>query len=203
MIEPFVFFYDAPDFEGMNPLLKATVYRELIVDITGDSLEETISFIQAEWQKFEPVFPLQFEFLDDKLDQLYASDNRLMTLIGIFALFCIFISCLGLFGLTAYTTAQKTKEIGIRKTLGASTHQIILMLFRNILTLLLVASPLAALISYLAVSGWLEGFYYREAINPLVFVFAAALSIAIAFSTVALQSFKTARQNPVASLRYE
>ncbi|PCI75557.1 MAG: hypothetical protein COB20_12600 [SAR86 cluster bacterium] len=203
MIEPFVFFYDIPDFEGMNPLLKTTANRELIIDISDEFLDETLGFIQDTWQAFEPTYPLQYEYLDRKLSQMYDSDNRQMTLIGIFALICISISCLGLFGLTAFTNSQKTKEIGIRKTLGASTQQILFMLFRGVLMLLLIASPIAAIISYLATSGWIESFYYREAINPMAFVFAAGVSIVIAFATVAIQSSKTAGRNPVEALRYE
>lgn len=137
------------------------------------------------------------------MDRLHVSDSQQMKLIALFAVFCILISCLGLFGLTAFTTSQKTKEIGIRKILGAATFEIIFQLFSKLLILLLVASALASLIAYLAISGWLEGVYYREAIEPLAFVFASLLSIAIAFITMTLQSYKTASQNPVLALRYE
>ncbi len=202
-IKPFVFYKDALNFENLTLNQRANETRELILDITGESLEDTLAFIQQQWQIFEPNYPLQFEFLHGKLDQLHLSDNQQMSLIGIFAAICIFVSCLGLFGLTAFTTSQKTKEIGIRKTLGASPDQIILMLFRSIFTLLLVASLIASGIAYLGISGWLESFYYREAINPLAFALAAIISIAIAFFTLTIQSLKTVMQNPVDSLRYE
>jgi len=159
--------------------------------------------LQVEWLNFESVYPLQYEFLDEMMEQLHVSDNQQMKLIAMFAAFCILISCLGLFGLTAFTTSQKTKEIGIRKTLGAATHQIIALLFSNILKLLLVASCVASVFAYLAISGWLEGFYYRGDINPLAFIAASLLSIGIAFVTLTLQSYKTASQNPVSALRYE
>lgn len=202
-IKPFVLFYDVPNFENQSEARRASVTRELIVDIDGEAIDEALTVIQDEWLSFEQVYPLQYEFLDEMMEQLHVSDNQQMKLIAMFAAFCILISCLGLFGLTAFTTSQKTKEIGIRKTLGAATHQIIALLFSNILKLLLVASCVATVFAYLAITGWLEGFYYRGEINPLAFIAASLLSIGIAFVTLTLQSYKTASQNPVSALRYE
>ena len=116
---------------------------------------------------------------------------------------CIFIACLGLFGLVAFTTEQRSREIGTRKVLGASTFQIILLLSQRILLLVLIASVVAAVISYLAMDKWLAGFAYRAGINPLVFVLAAILAAGVAFITVALQSYKTASADPVHALREE
>ena len=126
-----------------------------------------------------------------------------MKLSGIFSGVCILISCLGLLGLAAFTTEQRTKEIGVRKVLGASTLQIIVMLSRSILLIVLAASVVASLIAYFAIDEWLAGFAYHAGINPLVFVLSAAIAVAVAFGTVALQAFKTAQANPVESLRYE
>lgn len=202
-INPFVFYYDVPDFEGQPQALRAAAARELIVDVSPEAMAEALAFIQDAWLKFDSVYPLQYEFLDEIMEQLHVSDNQQMNLIAMFAVFCILISCMGLFGLTAFTTGQKTKEIGIRKILGAASYQIIAQLFSNILKLLLLASALASLIAYFAIAGWLEGFYYRDAINPLAFVIASMLSISIAFITLATQSWHTAAQNPVQALRYE
>lgn len=202
-INPFVFYYDVPDYEGQPETLRAAAAREVIIDINPEATEEALQFIQDQWLQFDSVYPLQYEFLDDMMEQLHVSDNQQMNLIAMFAAFCILISCLGLFGLTAFTTAQKTREIGIRKVLGATSFQIIALLFNNILKLLLLASALASLIAYFAISGWLEGFYYRDAINPLAFVSASLLAISIAFVTLTLQSYRTASQNPVKALRYE
>lgn len=202
-INPFIFYYDVPAYEGQPETLRAAAARELIIDINGEATEEALQFIQDQWLQFDSVYPLQYEFLDDMMEQLHLSDNQQMNLIAMFAVFCILISCLGLFGLTAFTTGQKTKEIGIRKVLGAASFQIIALLFNNILKLLLLASALASFAAYFAVAGWLEGFYYRDAINPLAFVTASLLAISIAFVTVTLQSYRTASQNPVKALRYE
>jgi putative ABC transport system permease protein len=125
-----------------------------------------------------------------------------MKLIGLFAAICVFIACLGLFGLAAFTTEQRTREIGTRKVLGATTLQIILLLSRRILVIVLIASVLASIAAYFAMDEWLAGFAYRADINPLVFLIAAAAAAAVAFTTVALQSFKTAHADPVQSLRH-
>jgi putative ABC transport system permease protein len=150
----------------------------------------------------DPRHPFEFEFLDDTLNNLYQSETRLMDLIGIFAAVCIFISCLGLFGVATFTTEQRTHEIGTRKVLGATTWQIITMLARRIMIIVIVAAVLASAISYFAIDKWLTGFAYRAGINPLIFVVSAAAAAAVAFGTVALQSFKTANADPVKALRH-
>ena len=116
---------------------------------------------------------------------------------------CIFISCLGLFGLASYTTEQRRKEIGIRKVLGASAAQIIGMLAKKTLGLVLAGSVLASVAAYFGMDEWLSGFAYRVGINPLVFVASAVLVMAVALATVALQSYKTAQANPAITIRYE
>ena len=126
-----------------------------------------------------------------------------MDLTGIFSGICIFIACLGLFGLAAFTTEQRTKEIGIRKVLGATSAQIILLLSQNILLLVLLGAVIASLISWRTMDKWLEGFAYHTAINPLVFLLSALVAAAVAYATLALQSYKIARANPVQALRYE
>jgi putative ABC transport system permease protein len=125
----------------------------------------------------------------------------LTKLIGIFSVICIFIACLGLFGLASFTTEQRTREIGTRKVLGATAWQIITLLARRILLLVLIASVLAAVMSYFAIDEWLKGFSYRAGINPLIFVLAALVAAIVAFITVALQSYKTATADPVDALR--
>ncbi len=125
-----------------------------------------------------------------------------MKLIGLFAGICVFIACLGLFGLAAFTTEQRTREIGTRKVLGATTTQIILLLARRILLLVCIAAVLASVIAYFAIDEWLTNFAYRASINPAIFVLSAAVAAIVAFTTVALQSFRTASADPVHSLRH-
>ena len=126
-----------------------------------------------------------------------------MKLTGVFAGICIFIACLGLVGLAAFTTEQRTKEIGIRKVLGATTTQIILLLSKGILLLVVIGAVVASLLAYYAMNEWLAGFAYRTEINPLVFLLAVGVAAAVAFITLTLQSFRTASANPVQALHYE
>jgi putative ABC transport system permease protein len=175
----------------------------MVIHISPDDIPQTLSFIQQKLMEFDPRHPFEYRFLDDAIDNLYMSENRLMRMTGIFSGICIFISCLGLFGLAAYTTEQRRKEIGIRKVLGASAAQIILMLSQKILWLVLAGSIVATVVAYYAMDEWLTGFSYRTGINPLIFVISALVVIAVAFVTIALQSYKTAQANPSKMLRYE
>jgi putative ABC transport system permease protein len=153
--------------------------------------------------RLDPEHPFEYRFLDDSLDRLYLSERRLMSLIGIFAGVCIFVACLGLFGLAAFTTEQRTREIGVRKVFGASARQIIALLAQHILLLVIIGSLVASLLSYLAMDRWLSGFAYRVSQNPLWFLLAAGAALGVAYATVALQTLRAARSNPVRSLRYE
>jgi putative ABC transport system permease protein len=150
----------------------------------------------------DPLHPFEYRFLDAALDAQYRAELTLTKLIGIFAAISIFIACLGLFGLAAFTTELRTREIGTRKVLGATAWQIIGLLARRILVLVLIASVLASVAAYFAVDEWLAGFAYRAGINPLIFLVAAAAAAAVAFATVAAQSWRTAHADPVQSLRY-
>ncbi|MFC1494000.1 FtsX-like permease family protein [Thermodesulfobacteriota bacterium] len=177
----------------------------LVVKLAGGNTFETLDFIEGKFAEFDPKHPFEYEFFDDYLDKLYFSEKRLMKLIGIFAAVCIFISCLGLFGLASFTTEQRKKEIAIRKVLGASTGQIINLLARNIQLLVLLGSVIASLIAYYAMDEWLADFAYRININKdlWVFLLSAVVAACVAFLTVALQSFRTASDNPINAIRYE
>jgi putative ABC transport system permease protein len=187
----------------INQLGAGGSQRVLILKISDKEVPQTLSFLQKKFAEYDPRHSFDFVFLDDAVDKLYMSERRLMKMTGIFSGICIFISCLGLFGLASFTTEQRKKEIGIRKVLGASTSQIILMLARKTLWLVLAGSVIASVIAYFAMDEWLSGFAYRVGINPLVFLISAALVIAVAFITVALQSYKTAQANPATTIRYE
>ena len=201
VVEPLLMYPLADDFTGMAEIMRPFQQRELVVKISGSDVERTLGYIEDVMAKADPKHPFQFAFLDDQLDHLYKSEHQLTRLIGIFAVVCIFIACLGLFGLASFTTEQRTREIGTRKVLGATAWQIITLLSRRILLLVLIASALAAIISYFAIDEWLTGFAYRAGINPLIFVLAALVAAVVAFVTVALQSYKTASADPVNALR--
>lgn len=181
------------------------VIRYLVLNLAGEGIFQTLNFLEEKFAEFDPKHPFEFEFLDDSLNELYDNEQRLMSLTGIFSAVCIFISCMGLFGLAAFTTEQRTKEIGIRKVLGASTWLIITMLARNILLLVLGGAVIASLIAYYAMYEWLIDFAYRININMHLWVFlvSAVVAAAVAFITIALQSFKTAQANPINAIRYE
>jgi putative ABC transport system permease protein len=201
LVEPLLMYPLPDDFGGLSEIMRPFQERELVVRISGSDVEQTLGYIGDVIAKADPKHPFQFQFLDDQLDHLYKSEHQLTKLIGIFAVVCIFIACLGLFGLASFTTEQRTREIGTRKVLGATAWQIITLLSRRILLLVLIASALAAIISYFAIDEWLTGFAYRAGINPLIFVLAALVAAVVAFVTVALQSYKTANADPVNALR--
>lgn len=203
-IESFAFHtFTGNEFNELAPQFRPFVTRNLIVSISGEDVPNTLDYLNAQINKFSPGHHLKFRFLDDSLNDLYQSDSNLMKLIGIFSVICIFIACMGLFGLAAYTTEQRTKEIGIRKVLGASALHVVVMLSKNILLLVIAGSVLASITAYLIIGRWLQSFAYHTSISPLAFIIASLATLIIAFLTVSLQSFKTARTNPVEALRYE
>jgi len=201
-IEPLVMYPTTHDFSQVPEVFRPFQQRLLVVKIAGTDVAHTLGYIEHVVTTIDPKHPFEYTFLDDSLDKLYKSEHQLMSLIGIFSAVCIFIACLGLFGLASFTTEQRTREIGTRKVLGATTWQIIALLAQRILVLVLIAAALAAVVAYFAIDAWLTGFAYRAGINPLMFVLSAAAAAAIAFVTVALQSYKTASADPVQALRY-
>jgi putative ABC transport system permease protein len=203
LIEPFGMLPLNDDLSALPQSARPSQQRLLVLNIKGEEVGQTLDFVGGVIRQVDARHPFEYAFLDQQLDNLYKSEHNLTRLIGIFAGICIFIACLGLFGLVAFTTEQRSREIGTRKVLGASTFQIILLLSQRILLLVMIASGVAAVISYLAMDKWLAGFAYRAGINPLVFVLAAVLAAGVAFITVALQSYKTASADPVDALREE
>jgi putative ABC transport system permease protein len=202
-IEQFVLYQFRDNFAQMPPQFRANQTRLLVVNIAGDGVAGTIDFIRGVFARLDPDHPFEYRFVDDALDQLYLSEQRLMRLVGIFAGICIFIACLGLFGLASFTTEQRTKEIGIRKVLGASKGEIVALLARSILVLVIVGSVVASLLAYAAMSRWFDRFAYSAPINPAWFLLAAGAALAVAYGTIALQTYKAARANPIRALRYE
>jgi putative ABC transport system permease protein len=202
-VGPFAIYRQIEDFSRMPPALRMHEERTMVLNIAGKNVGDALKFVGDTLRKFDPTHPFEFEFLDDSLDRLYIADQRLTRLIAIFAGLCIFIACLGLFGLASFMAAQRTREIGVRKVFGARTGQIITLLAHRIVYLVLGASVVASVLAYLVMKAWLQNFAFRAGINPLIFVAAALAGLAIAYLTVALQSMKAARAHPVTSLRYE
>jgi ABC-type antimicrobial peptide transport system permease subunit len=174
-----------------------------IVRLHPDQMAETIGFVQQTWTKFFPTIPFDYHFLDEDYDKLYRAEERMGTLLNYFSVLAIFIACLGLFGLASFTTEQRTKEIGIRKVLGASVPGIVMLLGKDFAKLVMVANIIAWPIAYWVMTNWLQDYAYRININWLIFLLTGVLSVFIALFTVSFQATKAAMANPVKSLRYE
>jgi putative ABC transport system permease protein len=177
--------------------------REASVRITGRDLERTLADIDAIWNRLGPGTPVLRRFLDDDFNALYRAERRQAQLLTLFSVLAIAIACLGLFGLASFSTSRRTKEIGIRKALGAGVRDIVTLLTVEFGVLVLLANLLAWPIAYFAMQRWLAGFAYRIELGPFVFVASGVLALAIAMLTVAAVARRAARGKPVAALRYE
>ena len=182
-----------------NPNAGGTFYARL----KGENLPETMDYVREKWVAYDPNHPFEYSFLDEGFDELYRSDERQSALISILSGICLLISLLGILGLSAFTAEQRTKEIGVRKVLGASVPHIVYLLFKDVMVLVVIASLLAAPIAYWLIEHWLQNFAYRVDINVLLFVLAGIAALSVAFVTTSFHSLKTAQPNPVDSLRNE
>ena len=178
-------------------------YSEMSVKIAGSDVPAAVAEVKRIWESQVTSFPFQYTFLDDHFEQLYRSDQQMSAVVTVMAALAILISCMGLFGLAAITTSRKTKEIGIRKVLGATETQITVLLSGTFTMLVLISFLLASPVTYWLLSEWLDTFAYRIEINPLVFFAGGALSLAIALGTISYHTVRSARENPVKALRYE
>ena len=179
--------------------------RSLSIKIKPGNLNESITQISNKWSEMEPNFPFDYSFLDETFDALYKSEERMGKLFIYFSIIAIFIACLGLFGLASYTAEQRTKEIGIRKTFGATTPSISFLLTRDFTKWILLANIIAWPAAYYFLGLWLENFAFRINITDQwhVFLLSAVISFAVAILTVSLQAIKVAHSNPVDALKYE
>ncbi|MBE0712727.1 MAG: ABC transporter permease [Candidatus Aminicenantes bacterium] len=178
-------------------------HNYLSVRIKTRNVTETLAYIQKTWRAMVPSYPLDVMFLDASFEQLHISEQRMSEMFSVFSVLAIAVACLGLFGLAAYTAEQKTKEIGVRKILGASAASIYVLLSREFLRWVALANVIAWPLAYFAMSTWLRNFAFRVGIGWGIFVVSAAAALAIAALTVGFQTLRAARSNPVDSLRYE
>jgi len=195
-IGPAIIYYD-PTYRSFQ------TYRYLFVRLNPGNIPASIAHIEKTVKAFNPGFPFEYRFLDDDYDRMYRGVEREMAVVHTFTILAILISCLGLFGLAAYTAEQRTKEIGIRKVMGASVPGIVVLLSKEYAKWVLVANVIAWPVSYFLMRGWLQDFHYRIGLGLPVFLLAAAISVLIAQLTVSFQAVRAARSNPVNSLRYE
>jgi putative ABC transport system permease protein len=175
----------------------------MTVKIIGSRIPEVVSAIEKQWKSIAPALPFEYSFMDQDFDNLYKGERQSGTLITWFASLSILISCLGLFGLATYMAEQRTKEIGIRKVMGASVPGITALLSRDFLKLVFIAVAIANPAAYYVTNEWLQDFAYHIDIEWWVFLIASALAALIALMTVSVQAIKAAVQNPVKSLRVE
>lgn len=173
----------------------------LFVRLEAGQIEEGLASLETVYSQFNPSYPFEYTFLDEQFDRFYRSEILLGKLASIFAIMAVFISCLGLFGLASFMAEQRTKEIGIRKVLGASVGGIVALLSRDFTKLVIVSFVLAAPVAYYFMTDWLSAFEYRIELGAGVFVLAGVVSLLIAWLTVSYQSFRAAVANPVQSLR--
>jgi len=165
--------------------------------------EATIKALEKINHELNPSYPFTYSFLDKDLDNLYRGDQQMGRIFNLFAILAIFISCLGLYGLSAFMAEQRTKEIGVRKVLGASVFNIVYLLSGSFTKLIVVAMTIAIPVSWFAINSWLKGFAYRIDISWIIFLVACGTALLIAWLTVGYESIKAAVANPVKSLRTE
>lgn len=171
--------------------------------LKGENLPQTMDFIRDKWATYDPNHPFEYRFLDEEFDAMYRADERQSNLITILAGICLLVSFLGVLGLSAFTAQRRTKEIGVRKVMGASIPQIVYLLYKEVMYLVIIAALLAAPLAYYVTSKWLENFAFRTNMNVLLFLVAALAALVLTFLIMSFHSIRTARLNPVVSLRYE
>jgi putative ABC transport system permease protein len=177
--------------------------RQILVRLKPGNLEAGIALVSSIYNRVAPSYPFEYKFLDQKFDELYQKDIRQQTLLTVFAGLAIFVACLGLFGLASFTATKRIKEIGIRKVLGSSVRNIVVLLSKDLLKPVIIAVCLALPVGYWAMNKWLQNFSYKTHLSWWIFVLAALITVGIALITVSVKAIKAAVTNPVKSLRTE
>ena len=190
-IAPMVFFITSFNLNSLSIRLRPG-------DIAG-----TMDFLRGIWLEYRPNYPFSYYFIDERFDALYANEEKLGNIFGIFSGIAVFIACLGLLGLVAFTTEQRTKEIGIRKVLGAKSSDIVVLIAKEFVRLVIVANIVAVPIIYYLMNSWLQKFAYRIEISYPVFIMAAFLTFLITIVTIGYQAIKASLTNPVETIRYQ
>lgn len=175
----------------------------LLVKMNGQNIQSSINFLEAKWKTLAPHRPFSYKFLDEEIAEMYQAENQTANLVKTFSLIAILLACLGLFGIASFSIFKRTKEIGVRKVLGASIGSIISLLSMDFLKLVVIAFVIAGPIAWYLMNQWLENFAYRIGIPWWLILVVGLLSLLIAFITVSFQSIKVALSNPVESLRNE
>jgi len=189
----------APQIIGNDP----GRFDELVIRIAPENLDSTLGLLKGKWEGIDPQRPFDFFFLDTLVKSQYGADERLSDILSAFSVFAIFIACLGLFGMASFAAEQRTKEIGIRKVLGASVPGVVALLSKDFLKLIAMANLIAWPIAYLGMHEWLKNFAYKTGIDIWIFIFTGVTAMGIALATVSFQSIKAAFLDPVDAIKYE
>jgi putative ABC transport system permease protein len=177
--------------------------QDLFVRVNGNNTAATITAIKSLWKQQVQSRPFEYKFLDDDFDALYRTEQRTATLFSTFSALAIMLACMGLFAITAFSVVQRTKEIGIRKVLGANISSIVLLISKDFLLMVTIAMAIASPVAWYLSDKWLQGFAYRINIHWWIFIVSGAISLMIAAITVSMQAIKAALTNPVKSLKSE
>jgi putative ABC transport system permease protein len=183
--------------------VNADRFNHISLKVQTKELAHTVTFIESKWKELFPNHPFEYFFLDEEFNKQYAADEKIGRTFLVFTGIAIGVACLGLFGLATFTAQQRTKEIGVRKVLGASVPTIVLLLSREFTKLVIIAFLIATPLSYVLIGKWLENFASRIGISWDIFIIAGVGVLLIALLTVSYQSIKAALANPVKSLRSE
>ena len=191
------------EIEPLAILMDSERYYHMAAKVRMENLPATIRYIEDVFKTFSPGFPPEYSFLDEAFDHLYRSEERLSDLFRIFSVLAILISCLGLFGLSAFITGRRAREIGIRKVLGSTTFEILKLLTLDFTKWVFLANVIAWPVAAMAMNRWLENYAYRTILEWWIFALAGGIALVIAWVTISFQAVKSATSNPVKALRYE
>jgi ABC-type antimicrobial peptide transport system permease subunit len=175
----------------------------MIIRIPPGSISGSLQFVENTWNRVIPEYPFEYKFLDETFDRMFRAEEKIGTVLKYFAGLAVFIACLGLFGLASFMAEQRTKEIGIRKVLGASVSQVTLLLCREFFMLVLLANLIAWPVAYFLMKNWLQNYAYHTGLGLYIFAAAMAAALVVAVISVSFQAIRAAIANPVDSLRYE
>ncbi len=189
--------------EPLTLPFEAYASRYMSLKVKGEDLPATLSQIEGVWKQLAPHRLFIYSFLDEDFNKQYESDFRFRQIFTTFSVLAIFIACLGLLGLATYTAEQRTKEIGIRKVLGANIGSIVGLLSKDFIKLVLIAIVVATPLAWYVMNRWLEGFAYQVTIQWWIFLISGVLAVIVALVTISFQSVKAAMMNPVNSLKSE
>ncbi|MFC1493616.1 ABC transporter permease, partial [candidate division KSB1 bacterium] len=184
-------------------VLDPNSFASLAMKISTENIPETISYIKNTLDRYSPGYPFEYHFFDEIFEESYKAEKKTEGIFNVFAYLSIIIACIGLIGLSSFTAEQKTREIGIRKTFGATVPGIVILLSREFTKWVLISNVIAWPLAYIFMNRWLEQFAYRTETSILIYFIAGGITLAIAIITVSFQSIKAALANPVDSLRHE